>query len=251
MMRATFATMRRPHELNAIGVRRKAFHAVAAILLIGAFAGCSHAVRSATSASAPQQETELEWNARMKVVDDALTAWETVDSGVTYSESDLQESVQFFETTTGIRGDYGSWLGIMPSPGLREARSQWIAWHDTHRSELHLRDGGFAEHQPSPDSPALHERVQEIWLHHMKIIDDCVMFWKARAPGTSPHEPEELEEAMEFFARLTGVTGGKLSAIGPLPDESLEEAAVKWKDWYRSHHDRLTLNPASGAVEIR
>lgn len=99
------------------------------------------------------------------------------------------------------------------------------------------------------DAAASRERAKQMWQRNMTIVDASVDFWKKRS-GTAPYTPKELENAIGFFERLTGILSGNMSFIGPIPDESLEEVSEQWKGWYAVHGEHLMYNTRKRRVMI-
>lgn len=98
------------------------------------------------------------------------------------------------------------------------------------------------------DPAATHEKATELWRRNMIIVDNAVAFWKS--PGSDAHfNPQELTDAIGFFEAVTNITGlTNMSFIGPIPDESLENASRQWKAWYATHGDALTYDESKKRV---
>lgn len=100
-------------------------------------------------------------------------------------------------------------------------------------------------HTAARDAVALHEKATALWLRNMTIVDESVDFWKNGVVGSAPYTPKELENAIDFFETLTEMRGrANMSFIGPIPDESLENASREWKAWYVTHGEHLMYDPS-------
>jgi hypothetical protein len=97
---------------------------------------------------------------------------------------------------------------------------------------------------------AARQRGKQIWQRNVTIVEESVEFWKRRT-GTAPYTPKELEDAIDFFERLTGIHGGNMSFIGPIPDESLEKVSDQWKAWYAVHGDHLVYDASKRRVIVK
>lgn len=76
---------------------------------------------------------------------------------------------------------------------------------------------------------------------NMAVVDESIEFWR-RQDGVAPHTTKQLESAIVFFERLTLIRAADMSYLGPIPDEGLEGAAVRWKEWYSVYAGRLTYD---------
>jgi len=116
---------------------------------------------------------------------------------------------------------------------------------------LHAFGACTSTHAGAGDAVALHEKARELWQRNMAIVDESVEFWKKQT-GTSPYTPKELENAIDFFETVTELHGrANMSFIGPIPDESLENASREWKAWYDAHAERLMYDASKKRVILR
>ena len=108
-----------------------------------------------------------------------------------------------------------------------------------------------ATHTAAHDAVALHAKAKELWLRNMTIIDESVDFWKKGVVGSAPYTPKELENAIDFFETVTEMRGrANMSFIGPIPDESLENASREWKAWYVTRGEHLMYDPSRRRVVV-
>jgi hypothetical protein len=116
---------------------------------------------------------------------------------------------------------------------------------------LHLIAACTATHTAAWDAVALHEKAKELWLRNMTIVDESVDFWKKSVVGSAPYTPKELESAIDFFETVTEMRGrANMSFIGPIPDESLENASREWKAWYVTRGEHLMYDPSKRRVVV-
>lgn len=85
-------------------------------------------------------------------------------------------------------------------------------------------------------------RATAIWRENMAVVDESIEFWRGRQDGVAPHTTKQLESAIVFFERLTLIRAADMSYLGPIPDEGLQGAAVRWKEWYGVYAGRLTYD---------
>jgi hypothetical protein len=102
----------------------------------------------------------------------------------------------------------------------------------------------------SQNATMMNDYAKRIWQQNMAIVDRSVEFWKKKQSGTAPYRSEELTSAIDFFETLTQIKGANLSFLGPIPDEQLETASIKWKAWYALHGDHLTYDTPKRRVII-
>ena len=116
---------------------------------------------------------------------------------------------------------------------------------------LPLIGGCTATHTAARDAVALHAKTKERWLRNMTIVDEGVDFWKKGVGGSAPYTPKELENAIDFFETVTEMRGrANMSFIGPIPDESLENASREWKAWYVTRGEHLMYDPSKRRVVV-
>lgn len=99
------------------------------------------------------------------------------------------------------------------------------------------------------DDSASHERAKQIWKRNMTIVQESVDSWKKRS-GTAAYAPKELENAITFFETVTGIHGGNMSFIGPIPDASLEKLSDEWLAWYAVHGEHLRYSARTRRVIV-
>lgn len=61
----------------------------------------------------------------------------TLDSGAEGSLEDFNRAIEFFEVTTGIPSNTGTYLGRLPNQSLRETLEQWQEWFDENEHALY------------------------------------------------------------------------------------------------------------------
>lgn len=97
--------------------------------------GCASVLPPDTSISARAAERaaiEAVWNANYVIVLEAMKRPTTLD------QDRFVAAIAFFERTTGITSDTGTFLGRLPTDDLPATLRQWQKWFDENRTLMRL-----------------------------------------------------------------------------------------------------------------
>jgi len=106
--------------------------------ILGAFSGggCLNAARTDTPDTVASERALV----------DAIWTWErapivaVVETSSAVDIERFQRAVRFFEKTTGIEYQNGSYVGKIPSPALRSALTLWDQWYAANGTRLRLAE---------------------------------------------------------------------------------------------------------------
>jgi hypothetical protein len=63
------------------------------------------------------------------------------------------DAIAFFEALTGIQSDTGTYLGTVPTEGLRDTLKQWQAWYSQNEDQLYWDDNAGQVRLKSTSDP--------------------------------------------------------------------------------------------------